>query len=90
MCLVFNAILFREFRNHSLNAFGLTSYRKRWKKVSGKGEGTKAQEISSQVSDEKILNDLREIYQYHHDLLYFVTNIRWMDVDRRLLRLLRF
>jgi hypothetical protein len=58
--------------------------------VSGKGEGTKAQEISSQVSDEKILNDLREIYQYHHDLLYFVTNIRWMDVDRRLLRLLRF
>jgi hypothetical protein len=54
--------------------------------VSGNGEGTKAQEISSKVSDEKILNDLRDIYQYHHDLLYCVTNIRWMDVDRRLLR----
>ena len=46
MCLVFKAILLGELRNHASDAFGFASYRKRWKKVSRKGEGTKAPEIS--------------------------------------------
>lgn len=40
--------------------------------------GRGAFENSAQVSDKKILNDLRDVYQYHHNLLYCVSNIRRM------------
>lgn len=41
-----------------------------------RGRGTF--ENSAQVSDKKILNDLRDFYQYHHNLLYCVSKIRRM------------